>query len=252
MITRLFRHLRWRLSMWRHIYWPQFWYARQLPARVQSGPFRGMRYLRTATGSVVLPKLLGSYEQELHPVLESLTLSAYERCVDAGAAEGYYAVGLCWRWPGLHMIAFETTRIGRNRLRRLARLNGVLNRIDIRGHCSPEALQNALAAGGRNLLVMDVEGYEAVLLDPVAVPLLRQTDILVELHPETDPGLEQTLSRRLEASHRLERIGQQGRNALPEGVVLAGGLQDKVHFAMNEFRGNQFWLVARAKWESPA
>src|SRR6516162_7464404 len=40
---------------------------------VRHGPFRGMKYTaEKSVGSVLVPKLLGSYERELHPLLERL------------------------------------------------------------------------------------------------------------------------------------------------------------------------------------
>jgi hypothetical protein len=242
MLNRLINHLRWRRRMIQRIYWPQFWYALFLPGRVQSGPFSGMRYNRTATGSVVLPKLIGTYERELHPVLAALNMAAYDLCVDVGAGEGYYAVGLCYRHPHLHMIAFESTARGRKRLRALAHKNSVLERISLRGHCTPAALQVALQAGRRPLLIMDVEGAEEILLDPEVAPTLVATDFIVEVHPERNERLEQIISRRFEPTHRLERISQQARKTLPGAVCLPRFLQAKAAYLMDEFRGPQFWL----------
>src|SRR5579864_1655104 len=42
------------------------------PGQVAQGPFLGMRYVSAAYHSQVLPKLLGTYECELFPALESL------------------------------------------------------------------------------------------------------------------------------------------------------------------------------------
>src|SRR5579859_5362525 len=61
-------------------------------ARVRSGPFAGMRYVDASIGSAYLPKLLGIYERELHPVIEEACASRPGLIVDLGAAEGYYAV----------------------------------------------------------------------------------------------------------------------------------------------------------------
>src|SRR4051812_47368421 len=74
--------------------------ARQLDATVlrahrdmvASGPFRGMRYTACAAG--VAPKVLGTYERELHDWIVGLSSRGYECVVNVGCAEGYYAVGL--------------------------------------------------------------------------------------------------------------------------------------------------------------
>src|SRR3546814_3995983 len=47
---------------------------------VQAGPFAGMKYVAGAAGSLYSPKILGSYEQELHPYIR--TLPNYRRLVN--------------------------------------------------------------------------------------------------------------------------------------------------------------------------
>src|SRR5438105_426555 len=68
---------------------------------VLDGPFRGLRYPSASSlHSGLLPKLLGTYEAELHGPIEHLLKSrTYGAVVDVGAAEGYYAVGFALRCP---------------------------------------------------------------------------------------------------------------------------------------------------------
>src|SRR5947209_5143244 len=67
---------------------------------VLNGPFRGQIYSRASLlNRVSGPRLLGSYEQELHPIFGNLDPS-YEAFVDVGAAEGYYAVGMARKSGG--------------------------------------------------------------------------------------------------------------------------------------------------------
>src|SRR5438132_1427624 len=72
--------------------------------RVIIGPFAGMRILDQ---NPFLPYLLGTYELELHSVLERLLERNWDRIIDIGAAEGYYAIGLSMRCPDAQCIAFE-------------------------------------------------------------------------------------------------------------------------------------------------
>ena len=56
---------------------------------VANGPFKGMRYAAAqSVGSALLPKLLGSYESELHGALEEMFVRKYTTVVDIGCAEG--------------------------------------------------------------------------------------------------------------------------------------------------------------------
>lgn len=247
MLKRLFKHLAWRYKMLIRIHWPQFWFARFLPPVIQTGPFQGMYYYKVSTGSVILPKLTGTYESELHPVFDSINMSTYDTCIDVGAGEGYYAVGLAWRFHHLHIIAFETSPTGRRRIRALARRNGVLSRMDVRGLCLPEDLQEALATSARNLLILDVEGFEEQLLDPIQIPALTRTDFIAEVHPEFNPDLGKIIKERFNHTHHLETIEQLPEKSLPESIVLPGFLQAKRHFFTNEFRGPQFWVIGRVK-----
>src|SRR5579872_3092875 len=60
--------------------------------RVLHGPFRGMRYPRASLASRDgIPILFATYELELHPIIEEVVAQSYQRIIDIGSAEGYYA-----------------------------------------------------------------------------------------------------------------------------------------------------------------
>ena len=69
----------------------------ELKWKVAAGPFAGMRYITRSCGSKLAPKVIGCYERELHPAIENAIRGDYQRIIDIGCAEGYYAVGLAWR-----------------------------------------------------------------------------------------------------------------------------------------------------------
>lgn len=194
---------------------PQNVLARQIDCRVgrtvYAGPFRGMKYCDASVGSVFYPKILGAYEKELHDVIEQLISSKPDCVVDIGAAEGYYAVGLARRLPSAKIIAFETTKEGRDLLAEMARINGVTNRIDLRGQCEVEDLRNALEGTARTVVICDVEGYEQVLLDPEKVPALRTATILVELHEFVVRGISSVIETRFSPTHHVSIILEQPR-----------------------------------------
>ena len=73
---------------------------RQIGQKVQMGPFAGMEFLSNVLEGCYIPKLLGTYEMELHPTWIRLRqLRKYRTIIDIGAAEGYYAVGLALMFP---------------------------------------------------------------------------------------------------------------------------------------------------------
>ena len=141
-----------------------------------------MRYNAGTDGRVHLPKLLGIYERELNGWLEQACALNFPLIIDVGAAEGYYAIGMALRNPKARVIAFEAESKSRVALGEKARLNNVESRVEICGKCEPEDLKRALMGTQRPFLICDVEGYEAVLLNPAAVLPLRRAFILVELH----------------------------------------------------------------------
>jgi hypothetical protein len=155
--------------------------------------------------------LLGTYEKELHGVIEELVSLEPETVVDVGAAEGYYAVGLAMRLPHARVIAFEMDAEGRRHLEEMAALNGVADRVEVRGKCDPASLREALQGTRKAALVCDVEGYEAELLCGPEAPDLGAAWLLVELHEFAVPGVGERLTAAVASTHEVERIWQQGR-----------------------------------------
>jgi len=149
---------------------------------VASGPFRGMRYPRLqSVGSALLPKLLGSYESELHAAIEELLAHEYTAVVDVGCAEGYYAVGLGLRLRNAAIYAFDTDPRARPACAEMAKLNGVDGRIHIGSMCDKNALRS-LPLGARALIITDCEGYEVELFDDEMAQFLARHSLIIEAH----------------------------------------------------------------------
>jgi len=171
---------------------------------VQQGPFAGMRYVTRSLTSSFLPKLLGSYEAELHEIIYGLTARPYATVVNIGCGEGYYAVGLARLLPSARVMAFDTNPSAQSLCWELASINGLPDRVAIEGECTLGRL-NALA-GPQTLIFCDCEGNEAGLLDPQAVPGLAACDVLVELHDFIDKTISQQVLLRFAGSHHVQRI----------------------------------------------
>lgn len=185
--------------------------------QVLAGPFAGMRYADESAGSAFEPKLLGTYELELRPVIERLCAADFKLIVNVGAGEGYYAVGMATRCEGARVVAFESDEHARALIRQMAEMNGVEDRIRVEGLCEPEALARILPADSLCLLIMDVEGGELSLLNPETLPPLKDCHILVELHDFIRPDTSAEIEARFNQSHTIEKIRQRGRalNDLP-------------------------------------
>lgn len=152
---------------------------------VRNGPFKGMRYPRAqACGSVLFPKLLGSYERELHPIIE--TLRNYRDIHDVGCAEGYYLVGLGMLNSHAMLTGYDTNKRALKQCLEMAKLNGVEQRMVLKPWCNG---QFEFPYGG-GLIVCDVEGYESQLFTADI-----DADLLIEIHD----GKDRTIREKVEA-----------------------------------------------------
>jgi hypothetical protein len=212
-----------------------------LDLSVQRGPFAGMTYHDyAAVGSTLYPKLLGSYERELHQTVEDIVRLGYETVVDIGAAEGYYAVGLAMRMPGAKVIAFEMHPAGQTAIRAMATRNGVSDRVRVLGIATRSELA-ALDVSGRVLVISDCEGAEYELLESDSVPWLRDADLLIEVHQFHGIDGRAELGRRFRATHDIEPIDVRRRDSsfYPELSALLPADRDAVLFERTDYNG---WL----------
>ncbi len=164
---------------------------------VRSGPFAGAHFDRVTTGCD-FPKRLGSYELELHQVIQSWT--GYRRVIDVGCGEGWYIVGVARLLPEAEVLGFDISLAAQDASRENTRRNGV--NAEIGGEITPAGLQERIVAD--TLLIVDIEGAEADLLDPVAVPALGLADLLVETHDFARPGVTELLVDRF--SDRSDQV----------------------------------------------
>ena len=136
----------------------------------------------------------------------------FDGIVDIGGGEGYYAVGLARLMPTLKLIVFEAQAEGREVIQRMAVLNGI-DTLSIRGFCTSQELNTALAGFRRPLVVCDIEGGEKNVLDPLACPGLRDAHILVELHDHLVEGCGPVVRERFGQTHDIREIQEKERTA---------------------------------------
>lgn len=173
---------------------------------VRHGPFAGMRYGRAhAIGSEVLPKLLGSYESEIHDVVEEICERSYSKIVNVGCAEGYYAVGLALRIPSARVYAYDVDSDARRLCRAMAKRNGVDSRVTVGSEITRDEIAQ-FGSSPRTLFVVDCEGCEAELLTAEVAQMLWQTELLIETHDFVDPTISDSLRSHFEQSHEVKAI----------------------------------------------
>jgi len=184
-----------------------------------SGPFQGMHYPVSPAEGCYVPRLLGCYEQELHPWIEDIGRHPYDVVIDVGCAEGYYAIGFARLMPQCRVFAFDTNEVARSKCLQMAAGNGVAERVTVGTLFDAEAMERI--PGGRRLLFCDIEGAEAELLDPARIPGLAQTDVIVETHPAFVPGILDTIAQRFASTHAMEIVEPTLCRTIPLAFVRA-------------------------------
>ena len=205
--------------------------ARELTVR--SGPFKGMKYPGAeSAGSALTPKLLGSYERELHSMVERLIAKGYDDVIDVGCAEGYYATGMAMRLPQARVHAYDTSETARALCSAMVKLNGVSDRVSIQTTCTPETLIT-FPKPGRTLVIVDCESYEKVLFTPAVRDALKGCDVLIEMHDFLDVTISTELEALFAGTHQLTN------------VLSTDDIQKAKHYQYPELEG----LPVRARFQ---
>ncbi len=212
--------------------------------RVARGPFQGVRYCLSSSGSALAPKLMGTYEFEVQPLIEQMIQFKPSLCIVAGAAEGYYAIGLNYRLPGVPIIAYESAEHARNNLLRMIELNC----------CNPIAIEIRDTFGEDSIsgindqrcgIVMDIEGDEWRILNNVSPEELSRAFLIVEMH-ERENGNRIGLFQKFSETHHIEEIRQARRPITIPGM----GWLERREILQCEFRSewaSNYWLLLRPR-----
>jgi len=182
--------------------------------RVLGGPYRGMKYFGEdeipEVDRIPAPKMVGSFELEIHPWIEELVSRDFKMVVHIGLGEGYHAVGMARRMTRARFVAFDTLIAARHACTALAEQNDVRARIQLWGFCGPNSLKEIELDG--SLVFSDCGGAELTLLDPVVYPGLQRATILAETHDAFDERITSRLTTRFLDTHRVEPVTTTPRN----------------------------------------
>lgn len=216
-----------------------------------SGPFKGMYQSSEGVFSVWYPRILGVYERELFPVFEEIVNMKPARIVDVGAAEGYLAIGFMKRLPDVQMVAFEMLERGREVIHYFADKNGFDEGLTIMGEADEKELSAVLAEEieGDQVLIMDIEGYEEVLLNPKKIVGLGKTHVLVELHEFAVPNVGELIKKRFDESHDILEISVEERSTEDLPMKLKGWPRRVWRELLDEYRPpgvSWLWMQPKA------
>ncbi len=207
---------------------------------VRNGPFAGMRYTpEAAADRPAVPMLLGSCEEELHPVIQHALREPYAAIINVGCAEGYYLIGFALRGVSANVIGYEIEPRERALARALAKANGVS--VEIRGAFRARDLRQL--RGQRAFVLCDCQGAELDLFTAQTVHAVMRSDLLIELHGDARSELPELFA----ATHEIALIGPRLRNPdrYPELSVFPANQRAVM---VSEHRGQAIqWLWARAR-----
>ncbi len=220
--------------------------------RVLNGPFKNMQYPDfTSFGSAIYPKILGCYEREIYPFVETALSVKYDTMIDIGSAEGYYSVGFALKQENPYpVVAVDINKNALQLLQKIAALNGVADKITVQDGMDAKEIGVA-CAGKRNFIFCDCEGFEGELFTPENRDNLQFCDILIETHDSKRHGVSVYLADLFSATHSISRVtstdNYQKLNQYHYPEV--SGLSEKARIRLfSEGRGSvQEWLFCEAK-----
>jgi hypothetical protein len=215
--------------------------------KVRNGPFAGMAVPRECLeAGCNTSALLGTYEAEIHPWLHRLRPNAYQRILDIGAAEGYYAVGMAMLTRS-RVDAFDPAFTARRLCRSMARLNSVSHLVLVHSWCTPETLLQL--RGLRCFILCDCEGYEVSLFAGGVIDALANSDLIIELHdgPAGPGATRDLLTARFNKTHKIQVVRFRPRNLadFPEPALAESLGADAIRAISEEGRPlDQEWMFA--------
>lgn len=179
--------------------------SKALKGKVVSGPFDGMRFANDGWGGPeYFAMLVGAYEIEVQEMI-SKVCGSIVNFIDVGAASGYYAVGVPFRFRGVRSFAYELSEKSRQICKDNAISNGVIDRLQIFGK-----FDGSLPADIKmteTLFLFDIEGAEYELLDEAFVSMALGAHFIVELHGD-DQGKIDALARLFGKSNHVSLINR--------------------------------------------
>lgn len=210
---------------------------------VQNGVFKGLKYPNFYShGSSLYSKLLGTYENELNPVFNVLSNQNFDKIIDVGCAEGYYAVGLARMFPTAKVEGYDIISEAREFCDEMAQINKVDNLV-VKTYFGNEQVSN-LNPNEKILMLVDCEGYEYELFNSGNISYLNNTLLIIELHDLKNEKISPHLKNLFSATHKMEFIYSINPLEKLKGLdVLENLNEDEKLFGFSERTGIMQWMI---------
>jgi lipopolysaccharide biosynthesis glycosyltransferase len=211
--------------------------------RIQSGPFRSMTLDCSENNVTLAPQLLGTFESELHDVLEE-SISHNPASITVIGRSGYYAAGMALRNPDATVSFITQDDEAKRSLGHLAELNGITQRIRV-GADQPVAESSSSTRS--SLWLVDMACPESELLSAAETADHCHSLLVVELCESVRPGSAGLLHNQFVATHDVALVRQSSRD--PQAIRLIARWKESDRLAaMNEGSSRtKQWLVMRPR-----
>ena len=216
-------------------------YILNISNKVQNGPFKGMIYDCENYWGNLYPKLLGSYESELHDIINRLVKVKFNNIINVGSAEGYYAIGFALKSNVDEIIAVDPFRNSKKEINSLIRKNKIKKKINFKFCLSSKRLSNWIKT--KTLILMDCEGSEAGYLKITSSTNFHKAHILCEIHDFSDhPNIGSDLINRFNRTHQIQIIKQEKRQLDKYRTVGNLSENEMINLLDEDRPKNNYWI----------
>jgi hypothetical protein len=256
---KVINHLKWRIvytKMKTYLFFKigiyDMFISPFLKKRVTVGIFEGMTYNNTSIGSVLLPKLYGTYEVEVQEFIKQLDLNSYDVFVDIGCADGYYLAGIGMISDIPKVIGYDGNKYAKKQCNKIICDNKLLKeRFEIKGFFNEKEFYNIIEKYRTPLFLIDVDGYEKELFKNIPASSFSHATFLIETHEFIVPGIVEELFNYFKKTHSIEKLDStNGANNIKYVNRFGPSVRRKI---VSEHRpGNQSFLKITPKSSFPA
>lgn len=152
---------------------------------IQEGVFKGLQLssdTNISNGALAM-KIFGLYEQIV--IEEIVSAGPFNDCIDIGAADGYFPLGMLKAGLAKRTICFEATTKGQTSIKLNAKANNLSDKIVVYSKADETfetKLHEANYQPQKSLIICDIEGAEFEIFSKEFFNYVHGATIIIELH----------------------------------------------------------------------
>ena len=216
-------------------------------SKIFQGPFKGMNFFSNPADiseGCFVPKIIGSYESELHPFIEDLKINKPNIIINIGAAEGYYSVGLKLMLKNTDVFAYDIDPKAKEKTLELSQLN------DVNISCKGEFLSSELDGLEKKdiFILCDIEGSELNLFSKDEIMKYKNCRLIIETHSTKIGHSKDILPNLFSKTHDIKVIEQKGSDGFEVPKIISQSNHLDILLSKWECRTHPTpWLVLTPK-----